>query len=72
MDKRSNREGGKGLPKWFCVLFSVLMLVACGILAWSAVEQETLTASLADARLSLETSQGRERKQNSEYAAVSE
>ena len=58
------------MPKWFARLFAVLMVIACGLTAWYAYQHEKLTFALEDVRVSLETSQARERKQQYEYDEV--
>lgn len=52
---------------WFRALFVVVMLLACAALAFFAVEQVRLKAQIDDLTLSLETSRGREARQNHEY-----
>ncbi len=58
------------MPKWFARLFAVLMVIACGLTAWYAYQHEKLTFAIEDVRVSLETSQARERKQQYEYDEV--
>ena len=48
-------------------LFIAVMLAVCVLLACFAVEQVRLRAQIADLTLSLETSRGREARQNYEY-----
>ena len=48
-------------------LFVAVMLIACVLLASFAVDQVRLRAQIADLTLSLETSRGREARQNHEY-----
>ena len=56
----------------FSFCFTLLMLCFCLLLfAWVPLKS-SLDIRLADAALSLETSQGRERKQQNEYDQVSE
>ncbi|MCH5287233.1 MAG: hypothetical protein J1E43_07410 [Christensenellaceae bacterium] len=54
-------------PGWFRVLFVAAMLLVCALLAFFAVEQVRLRAQIDDLTLSLETSRGREARQNHEY-----
>ena len=58
------------MPKWFARLFAVMMILACGFTAWYAYQHEKLTLAIEDVRVSLETSQARERKQQYEYNEV--
>ncbi|MBQ6563383.1 MAG: hypothetical protein K6A68_11810 [Clostridiales bacterium] len=58
------------MPKWFARLFAVIMVLACGLTAWYAYQHEKLTFAIEDVRVSLETSQARERKQQYEYNEV--
>lgn len=51
-------------------IFAIGMLLFCGLLAWTAVDIHHLQAQTQELRTSLETSQGRERKQQYEYDAV--
>lgn len=55
---------GSGL---FRALFVAVMLIVCVLLAGFAVNQVRLRAQIADLTLSLETSRGREARQNHEY-----
>ena len=48
-------------------LFVTVMLIVCVLLAVFAVDQVRLRAQIADLTLSLETSRGREARQNHEY-----
>ena len=48
-------------------LFIAVMLAVCMLLACFAVDQVRLRAQIADLTLSLETSRGREARQNHEY-----
>ena len=48
-------------------LFIAVMLAVCVLLACFAVDQVRLRAQIADLTLSLETSRGREARQNHEY-----
>ena len=54
-------------PGWFRALFVAAMLLICALLAFFAVDQARLRAEVADLTLSLETSRGREARQNHEY-----
>lgn len=58
------------MPKWFARLFAIIMVLACGLTAWYAFQHEKLTFAIEDIRVSLETSQARERKQQYEYDEV--
>ena len=58
------------MPKWFARLFAIVMILACGFTAWYAYQHEKLTLAIEDVRISLETSQARERKQQYEYNEV--
>ena len=58
--------------RWFTILFVVIMAVTClWIIVWVPVNA-LLDFRLSEAAMDLETSQGRERKQDYEYAQVSE
>ena len=59
------------MPKWFARLFALVMVLACFATAWYAYQHETLSFAIEDVRVSLETSQARERKQQYEYDQVS-
>ena len=52
---------------FFPVLFSVVMLVFIVFMVWYVPSVSSLSFRLQDAEKSLETSQGRERKQQYEY-----
>lgn len=52
---------------WFRVLFVTVMLLFCAALAFFAADQVRLKARIDDLTLSLETSRGREARQNHEY-----
>lgn len=54
-------------PGWFRGVFVAVMLLVCAWLAFFAVDQARLKAQIADLTLSLETSRGREARQNHEY-----
>ena len=54
-------------PDWFRGVFVTVMLLVCAWLAFFAVDQARLKAQIADLTLSLETSRGREARQNHEY-----
>ena len=57
-------------PGWFRALFVAVMLSVCALLAFFAVDQVRLQSKIADLTLSLETSRGREARQNHEYDEV--
>lgn len=57
-------------PVWFRALFVAVMLLVCALLAFFAVDQVRLRAQIADLTISLETSRGREARQNHEYDEV--
>lgn len=57
-------------PGWFRALFVAAMLLMCAALAFFAVDQVRLRAEIADLTISLETSRGREARQNHEYDEV--
>lgn len=59
------------MPKWFARLFALVMVLACAATAWYAYQHEKLSFAIEDVRVSLETSQARERKQQYEYDQVS-
>lgn len=57
-------------PRWpFCV-FPIVLFLFAAFLAWYIPSYASIRFSLTDAHLSLETSQGRERKQEAEFAQV--
>ena len=56
----------------FTVCFTVVMLLCAAILAWASWTECGLLAQKADLELSLQTSRGRERRQEAEYAQVCE
>ncbi|MBQ9325852.1 MAG: hypothetical protein IJ246_08780 [Clostridia bacterium] len=60
------------MPKWFARLFAVVMLLACGATAYFVYQHEKLSYAVEDARVSLETSRARERKQEYEWDQVSQ
>jgi len=53
------------------IVFTCIMLAFCAFLFWYVLTMNSLSFRLTDTRLSLETSQGRERKQQAEYNQVS-
>ena len=53
--------------RWFLCLFAVLMGVCTLILIWQVPASSSMAFRLSEAQLSLETAQGRERKQQAEY-----
>ena len=59
-----NARPGSG---YFRGLFVAVMLVVCVLLACFSVDQVRLRAQIDDVTLSLETSRGREARQNHEY-----
>lgn len=59
-------------PLWFRILFCLIMLCLCAVLAYTAVARETLLFQIQDLSLSLETSRQRETKQQYEYNQVVE
>ena len=60
----------RSCPGWFRALFVAAMLLICALLAFFAVEQVRLRAEIADLTISLDTSRGREARQNHEYDEV--
>jgi len=54
------------------ILFTLVMLACCIFLVWYTFSSSSMVFRLQDTRLSLETSQGRERKQQAEYEQVSQ
>jgi hypothetical protein len=54
-------------PRWFLCLFAVLMGICTLIFIWDIPASYSMAFRLSDAQLSLETAQGRERKQQAEY-----
>ena len=63
------RDARRG-PGYFQGLFVAAMLIVCVLLALFAVDQVRLRAQIDDLTLSLETSRGREARQNHEYDEV--
>ena len=59
-------------PRPVLYLFVILMGVCTLILIWQIPASSSMEFSLSEARLSLETAQGRERKQQSEYDRTAE
>ena len=55
---------------WFFTLFTAVMLCTILVLVWYLPSVSVRTFQLRDLQLSLETSQGRERKQQYEYDKV--
>ena len=55
------------LPRSVLYLFVVLMGICTLILIWQVPASSSMSYNLSEARLSLETAQGRERKQQAEY-----
>ena len=60
----------KRCPGWFRALFVAAMLPICALLAFFAVDQVRLRAEIADLTISLDTSRGREARQDHEYDEV--
>lgn len=60
----------KKSPAWLARLFIGVMLLFCAFLTAFVLLRGSLSFQLADLALSLETSQGRERKQQYEYDQV--
>ena len=60
------------LPRSVLYLFAILMGLCTLILIWQVPASSSMEFSLSEARLSLETAQGRERKQQSEYDRAAE
>lgn len=58
------------MPGWLRALFVTVMYMTCAVLCWYAVSQYTLRFQVEDLSLSLETSRGREVKQQYEYNQV--
>ncbi len=58
------------MPGWFRAVFITVMFFTCAILCWYAASQYQLQFQIADLSLSLETSRGREIKQQYEYDQV--
>lgn len=58
------------MPGWLRTLFVTIMYLTCAVLCWYAVSQYTLRFQVEDLSLSLETSRGREVKQQYEYDQV--
>ena len=56
--------------RWFLCLFAVLMGICTLILIWQVPASSSMAFRLSEAQLSLETAQGRERKQQVEYDQV--
>ena len=53
--------------RWFLCLFAVLMGLCTLVLIWQVPASSSMAFRLSEAQLSLETAQGRERKQQAEY-----
>ena len=53
--------------RWFLCLFAVLMGFCTLVLIWQVPASSSMAFRLSEAQLSLETAQGRERKQQAEY-----
>lgn len=59
-----------GLPAWFRLLFTVMMLAVCAVVAFCTVERVSLEYQAEDLARSVETSHQREKKQEYEYDQV--
>ncbi len=59
------------LPAAFRAAAVALLLAACAVLVWSAARQSAFSRVLPDLEVQLNTSRGRERKQQAEYDEVS-
>ena len=59
------------LPGWFRALVVLVLLAVCVTSCWYCVSMETLTARQQELLMQLDTSHGRERRQQREYAQVS-
>ena len=55
------------LPRSLLYFFVIVMGICTLILIWQVPASTSMSFSLSEARLSLETAQGRERKQQAEY-----
>ena len=55
------------LPRSILYLFVIIMGICTLIFIWQVPESSSMSYKLSEARLSLETAQGRERKQQAEY-----
>lgn len=55
------------LPRSVLYVFAILMGICTLILIWQVPASTSMEFSISEARLSLETARGRERKQQSEY-----
>ena len=53
--------------RWFLCIFAALMGVCTLIFIWQVPASSSMAFRLSEAQLSLETAQGRERKQQAEY-----
>ena len=53
--------------RWFLCIFAALMGVCTLIFIWQVPASSSMACRLSEAQLSLETAQGRERKQQAEY-----
>ncbi len=61
-----------GLPGWVRLMFTIIMLAVCAVVAFCAVERVSLEYQVEDLTRSVETSHQRERKQQYEYDQVVE
>ena len=55
------------LPRSILYIFAIVMGICTLILIWQVPASSSMSFNLSEARLSLETAQGRERKQQAEY-----
>lgn len=58
----------KGLPRWFCTLFTVVMLALCGMLVFQLMQQQSAQLQIVDLQNKIETSEKRLLKQQAEHA----
>lgn len=58
------------LTNWFRALLVLVLLAVCGTTVWYTVSVEQLLTQRTDLQQKLETSRGRERKQQMEYDKV--
>lgn len=58
----------KGLPRWFCALFTVVMLALCGMLVFQLMQQQSAQLQIVDLQNKIETSEKRLLKQQAEHA----
>ncbi len=58
----------KGLPRWFCALFTIVMLALCCVLVSQLMQQQNAQLQIIDLQNKIETSEKRLLKQQAEYA----